>query len=301
MRQSFARVPVAKLCELFGVTRQAFYDNSWHDEEEDHKEQVVLQLISFYRKDMPLIGSVKLYILIQPHLKSIGLRVGRDQVLRILRDNGLVIRRRKRKAITTMSRHRFRKYPNIIKELVVDRPDQLWVSDITYLELIDRFCYLALITDVYSHRIVGFSLSLRLDAQNCIAALQMALNHRQNETASLIHHSDRGIQYCSKDYTGLLDKNHIQISMTENGDPYENAIAERINGILKYEFALNQVFESLEDAYSETIKSVSIYNSKRPHASIDYLTPNQAHQTSGELKKRWKNPKRENAFEEIGF
>ena len=182
-----------------------------------------------------------------------------------------------------------RKYSNLTLELQVISPEQLWVSDITYIRLINGFVYLSLITDAYSHKIVGYSLRKDLSASGCLSALQMALFNREHLQQQLIHHSDRGCQYCCKEYVDLLNENNIAISMTNNGDPYENAIAERVNGIIKSEFNLYSSQFSF-DQTSELIKETIVaYNQFRPHASCDYLTPDQAHQKSGALKKRWKN------------
>lgn len=172
--------------------------------------------------------------------------------------------------------------------MTVDQPEVLWVSDITYLTLRQGYCYLTLITDAYSRKIVGYRLNPTLHATGCVEALHQALGQRQYPEQALMHHSDRGLQYCSELYTDLLTKHTIQISMTEQGDPYENALAERINGILKQEWALDQVFESFDQALKAVDRAVYHYNHSRPHASCDYLTPTQAHTRSGTLPKRWK-------------
>lgn len=182
-----------------------------------------------------------------------------------------------------------RKYSNLIRELEILRPEQLWVSDITYIRLANEFAYLSLITDAYSRKIVGFSLRKDLSSEGCITALQMALEHRKYPHQQIIHHSDRGSQYCSKEYVELLNDNQIAISMTENGDPYENALAERVNGIIKSEFKLYGSSLGLEETRELVARSIYSYNHLRPHASCDYLTPQEAHSISGRLKKRWKN------------
>jgi putative transposase len=287
MKLDHQKVPMGELCGLFGMTRQAYYESTWQYDRETETEEIIITLIKSYRKDMPLVGGVKLLHLLKPHLVINEITMGRDKLFRILRENGLLIKRKKYRITTTHSKHWFRKYSNIIKGIEVTKPDQVWVSDIPYLELKKGFCYLAIITDVYSHKIVGFNLSQRLDTINCLEALKMALDGKVSNHP-LIHHSDRGVQYCSKDYVALLGKKKVQISMTERGDPYENAIAERINGILKYEFDLKQVFKSFSQAFETTIHGITIYNNQRPHASIDFLTPCEAHKQEGILKKRWK-------------
>lgn len=194
----------------------------------------------------------------------------------------------------------FKKYTNLAKEIIVNATEELWVADITYIELEGRFCYLSLITDAYSRKIVGYCLSENLSANGCIEALQMALRYRTKLTPGLIHHSDRGIQYCSAVYSEILRKHEVLISMTENGDPYENAMAERVNGILKHELGLNEVFVTFKHAEQNVDNAIYMYNYVRPHASCDYLTPGEAHQREGILAKRWKKYPAKRAQEDSG-
>jgi len=203
----------------------------------------------------------------------------------------LIIRKMKRGSTTTDSRHRFKLYPNLIKGLIIDRPHLLWVSDITYLSVYTGYCYLSLITDAYSHKIVGYHVYYNLKTLGLVTALRMALKTLNPDVMQeLFHHSDRGSQYCSDAYVQISTTHpEIRITMTENGDPYENAIAERINGILKSEFNLDQLFQSMSDLKAAFEKSIQAYNGKRPHASCNYLTPNQAHEETGVPLKRWKN------------
>lgn len=239
---------------------------------------------------MPRIGARKLHYLLTGTLQQHGITIGRDKLFDLLDEYGLLVRRRKRKRTnTTDSNHPFRKYPNLVKELEVLRPNQLWVSDITYLSLKDGFCYLSLVTDAYSRKIVGYKLHPSLKKEGPLFALNMALGGLQYPTAqTLIHHSDRGLQYCCAEYTTLLTDRGLTISMTEKGDPYENAIAERVNGILKEEFALDREFGSFEQAQEAVSNAVHVYNHLRPHSSCNYLTPKQAHQQQGQLKTKWK-------------
>jgi len=239
---------------------------------------------------MPRIGTRKLYYLLSDTLQQHSIKIGRDKLFDLLAASGLLVRRRKRrKASTTDANHPFRKYPNLVRELEVNRPDQLWVSDITYLSLSEGFCYLSLLTDAYSRKILGYSLQPSLKKEGPLSALGLALATLQGRAKDpLIHHSDRGMQYCCADYTALLQYNDISISMTEKGDPYENAIAERVNGILKDEFLLDQTFDSYEQAASAVTDAIHIYNNLRPHASCGYLTPQEAHQKQGLLKAKWK-------------
>ncbi|MFD1145404.1 IS3 family transposase [Larkinella insperata] len=218
------------------------------------------------------------------------MKMGRDAFFDLLAANRLLIRRRRRKVITTFSRHRFRKYPNLIKGLVVDRPNQLWVADITYWFTQYGCLYISLVTDAYSKRIMGYAVAPNLQAVNCKNALQMALEQIDREVGKyLIHHSDRGIQYCSGEYVSLLDSYHVQISMTESGDPLENAVAERVNGIIKNEYLAHQPVYSLAQAQAVLKQAVYLYNYKRPHFSCDMLVPQDAHQKEGHLKRRWKS------------
>lgn len=224
----------------------------------------------------------------QAFLTAHSFQIGRDAMFDLLAERGLLVTKRKRRGpITTLSKHRFKKYPNIIRDFIPIAPNQLWVSDITYIRLVDGFAYLSLITDAYSRKIVGFYLSKDLSAQGSLRALKMALANNPN-IVGLIHHSDRGVQYCCDAYVKLLQDNNVKISMTEKGDPLENAIAERVNGILKQEL-LEEVFQSFEAAQKEVAIACSTYNHLRPHGSINNLKPADAHLQTGEINKRWKN------------
>ena len=204
----------------------------------------------------------------------------------------MLIRQRKRKAVTTDSRHWMRKYPNQIKELEVVRPEQLWVSDITYIRLVNQWGYLSLITDAYSHQVMGHSFRTDLSAEGCIDALKRALQARAYPQLPLIHHSDRGSQYCCEAYVKLLYDHQVTISMTQSGNPYDNALAERLNGILKNEFNLYECRIPFEAAAQRIAGNIKAYNELRPHDSCNLLTPQQAHKKQGPLAKKWKNYKK---------
>ena len=238
------------------------------------------------RKKMPRLGGRKLLEILEPRFPE-ELKLGRDSFFNFLREHRLLVRKRRRKVYTTNSSHWLRKYDNLIKDFISTAPSQLWVSDITYIETKDGFAYLSLITDAYSRKIVGWSLGDTLEAKHSISALKMALKQR-TESANLYHHSDRGIQYCSDGYVKLLRKHNIQISMTENGDPLENAIAERV-GILKGEWLNDLKLKSKIQAENQLKKIIYTYNHFRPHGSINMLTPYKAHLQSGLLQRRWKN------------
>ena len=224
---------------------------------------------------MPKIGTRKLYYLLENELRL--LKVGRDKLFKILKANQLLIRPKRKYHITTNSHHRFRKHKNQIKELEFTRPEQIWVSDITYIGNRKNPSYLALITDAYSKKIVGYNVSDSLNVRGSLSALEMALKNRKYRNEPMIHHSDRGLQYCSNEYQKILVKNDILSSMTEQYDPYENAIAERINGILKQEFDIDKDNTTLEIKRELVHNSIEIYNNYRPHLSNYMLTPNQMH------------------------
>lgn len=285
------------LCGLFGKTRQAFYDRKWRSEKRSMEDELILQEVLAIRKDLPKVGGRKLHYMLQQFMQDHSISMGRDQLFELLSEHKLLIKQRKRKVTTTDSNHRFRKYPNLIKSLDILRPEQLWVSDITYLQTRGGFCYLSLITDAYSHKIVGYSVENNLSTDGCVKALQMALISRARNTGCLIHHSDRGIQYCSRVYVGILESNAIQISMTQKGDPHENAIAERVNGILKRELNLYQAFTGIDHAQNVVHESIHKYNHRRPHLTCDFLTPEKAHSMEGQLTKRWKNYYRKSSNE----
>ena len=225
-------------------------------------------------------------------------KIGHDTLFDLLADCGLLITKRKRRDfITTLSKHRFKKYPHIVRDFIPIAPNQLWVSDITYIHLTEGFAYLSLITDAYSRKIVGFYLSKDLSAKGPLAALKMALSSNPVRNG-LIHHSDRGVQYCCDEYVKLLGHCEIRISMTEKGDPLENALAERVNGILKQEL-LEEVFSDYSTAQTKVAIACSTYNHLRPHGSIDNLKPFEAHQLSGAIKKRWTNYWQKNKGKEV--
>jgi len=276
------------VCELFGKSRQAYYQRSRYKYREEVKSEILLQLVEKERKLMPRIGGRKLLELIQPRLPQ-ELYMGRDTFFEFLGDNGLLIRKRRHRVRTTYSNHWLHKYPNLIKEYTPGQAHQLWVSDITYLETKEGFCYLSLVTDAYSRKIIGWEVGATLEAKHTVKALQMAINQLPKRSRDVIHHSDRGVQYCCDDYVKLLTKNHFKISMTENGDPRENAIAERINGILKVEWLNQMKLESRAEAIEQLKQIIKIYNQNRPHSSLDMKTPEFAHKQSCVFKKHWKN------------
>lgn len=288
MRRFYPSVGVARLCGLFGKSRQALYDADWRQTDELMQEELIVEMIKGIRKGLPKLGGMKLYNLLKEKITEHGIKIGRDAFFRLLQQNGLLVKKKRKYVLTTMSKHHFKRWPNLIENLIVDQPEELWVSDITYLRTETGFAYLFLVTDAYSRKIMGYHLSQDLKVKGCIIALNKALKARQYHGRELIHHSDRGIQYCCDQYVTLLLANKIQISMTQSGSPYDNAIAERINGILKTELGLDKTFRSYSDAIEPLAQSIYAYNNLRPHMSCDYLTPQQAHGKKGKLNKRWK-------------
>ena len=216
---------------------------------------------------------------------------GRDAFIEMLRKHGLMVRiKRRRRYKTTDSEHNYRKYPNLIKEIVPTRPNQVWASDITYVETSEGVCYLSLITDLYSHKIVGWSVGPTLETTFPIEALNMAYKEIDEETARyLIHHSDRGCQYCSQAYVSILKRHGTSISMTQSGDPLENAVAERANGILKTEWLYKMTIPTRKACKKELTRIIAFYNEERPHMSIGNQTPSVAHTQYGPQQRMWKN------------
>jgi len=284
---------------VFGKSRQAYYALEKRSRKEALDTDLIVSFVLKERKYQPCIGTRKLHGLLGETFSQYGVKVGRDRLFEVLRDYALLVQKKKRYAVTTNSRHWMKKYTNLILDVTVDRPDQVWVSDITYIRLKEGFCYLSLITDLYSRKIVGWHCSDSLETAGSMKALKMALKGRKHKDRSLIHHSDRGIQYCSYEYTGLLKKRGIEISMGEVGNPYENAVAERVNGILKSEFMLSETFETLWHAQKHVEESVQIYNERRPHLSCESMTPEQAYGQEGLLKKRWKNYQKKGSLAKV--
>ena len=279
---------IQTLCSLLGYSRQAFYKYVKQSEKEALQHDLILQEVLKIRKTLKRLGTRKLLFKMEGFMREHHIEIGRDAMFDLLATHKLLIRKRKHRVpVTTFSDHWMRKYPNLIVDFIPTAPNQLWVSDITYITLKDDFAYLSLITDAYSRKIVGFCLSETLSADGCIKALQMALKNNP-QLGRLIHHSDRGSQYCCADYVSILDKHFVKISMTQSGDPLENAIAERVNGILKDEL-LEKIYINYQEAKQAIAAAISIYNYQRPHSSIDMLTPIEAHLREGELKRRWKN------------
>lgn len=300
MKNNFQHIGLAKLCGWLGITRQAYYQNSWKAIDTTIEEELVLQQVKQIRQNHPRLGTRKLYEKLHPFMLENSIKLGRDALFNLLSANHLLIRKRKRRIQTTNSYHWLRKYPNLIRDFVPTSSNQLWVSDITYWKInTNEHLYISFITDAYSHKIVGWHVAETLEAIQSIVALKKALSAFEGaeSLSPLTHHSDRGIQYCSKEYVKLLQDYNIQISMSENGDPLENAIAERVNGIIKEEYLDAYEVNNIKEA-KELLDSVIMrYNDDRPHMSISNLTPNQIHHSPNPIKieKLWKNYYQKNA------
>jgi putative transposase len=283
----YGQYSVRYFCELFGKSRQGYYAQQHCQQKQSLRDTLVLKLVREIRLQLPRCGVSKLQHLLQPSFAEHGIKMGRDGLYDLLGAHGYLVRYRRRKPYTTDSSHRFKKYPNLIRDMTITAGGQLWVSDITYLRLTKGYCYLSIITDAYSRKIVGYKLHPDLGSLGPITALKMAVSQR-TDTGPLVHHSDRGTQYCCREYVEMIGEYGIRLSMTENGDPYENAIAERVNGILKEEMMLNRTFENFTQAATACSQAIDTYNELRPHASCDYLTPSKAHQCRGVLRQRWR-------------
>ena len=265
---------MGKICAVYEHSRQAYYKHREVEEKRQEEEKEVVAEVMQVRRRQPKAGGRKL----QKMLSLKGLEIGRDKLFDILRDKELLVKKKKKYIRTTQSVHRFKKYKNLIKERVVRKPEEIFVADITYIDTMEGYRYLSLITDKYSRKIVGYALSDSLSIEGSLKALKMALKGIKNPE-KLTHHSDRGIQYCSKKYVGLLNKNSVKISMTEDNHVYENALAERVNGILKDEFMLGEKLPSHKTAEKMVKEAVHIYNNERLHMAISYMTPEQKHAT----------------------
>lgn len=267
---------LASSCSYFGYSRAAYYD--WRDrrEREETSHGLVLDLVREHRAIHPRIGGKKLYKLIGPDLKGMGFKIGRDKLFDLLRSEDLLVKRKKKYAVTTQTFGRFSKYEDHFNGKVLTSVDQAWVSDITYIRVGDSFRYLFLITDAYSRKIVGWCLGNSLESKWAVDALRMALRGC-SKSKGLIHHSDRGFQYCSKVYTAVIKKAKMISSMGEAGNCYDNAMAERVNGILKTEYLLDGRFGSEREAFAAVKHAVWAYNEKRPHASLGMEIPGDVH------------------------
>jgi putative transposase len=263
--------------QCFGITKQAFYQRIKSNNKKEIESVKIKNLIAVFRKDQPKMGIAKLHLDMKEGLTNINVKMGRDKLFTFARNHDLLIKKTKLYHITTDSKHFYYKSPNRIKNILPTRAEQVFVTDITYIKLESRHAYLALVTDLYSKKIMGYKLDDNMKVELVKDALKMALNNCIHDRESIIHHSDRGIQYCCPDYSEFATKAGLVLSTTEKYDPYENAVAERINGILKYEFGLIRTIPNLEIAKKMIQQAVEVYNNKRRHRSLEMKTPNFAH------------------------
>jgi putative transposase len=229
------------------------------------------------------LGGRKLHHQIRDSLQAQGIKFGRDKLFALLKKHQMLIVPKRRYVKTTMSKHWLRKYPNLVKDIVVKRPDEVWVSDITYLKTDEGNCYLNMVTDAYSRKIMGYAVADNMEAVQMKQAFLMAVNNRKNYEHPLIHHSDRGLQYCSSEYVSIAAKYQIKMSMTENGDPYENALAERMNRTIKEEFGLGNLLRSKLQAKLLVEEAINLYNNHRPHLSLNMKTPESVYKQKSQL------------------
>jgi transposase InsO family protein len=290
MKGLYRWVSLSRLCRLFKLSRQAYYQHFWLLSDLTVEQELIVEQVKSIRQTHPVLGARKLYCLLQPFLIENQIKMGRDALFDLLAVNKLLVRKKKRAVQTTFSRHWFRKYPNLTKNWRPGKPNQLWVADITYVPVRNSFLYLNLITDAYSHRIMGASIGASLASVYTCQALEQALENYPTMTEELIHHSDRGFQYCCSDYVNLLHDHRIKISMTQTGDPLENPVAERINGIIKNEYLTHLSIHDVDSATEVLPEVIRRYNDERPHESIGMQTPSTVHQNNLLINRNW--PKR---------
>lgn len=292
MKDTHPNISLGRLCRLLGITRQAYYQHFARLEETSFAHELVVKQVHRIRKRHRRMGCRKLYELLEPFLLEHQIKLGRDGLFKLLSQHNLLVHTQRRTPYTTNSFHWLRKYPNLIVDINLTSKNQLWVSDMTYWKVKGKYIYISLITDAFSHKIVGYHVADNMRSVESLQALKMAisgLNKEPDSHLKLVHHSDRGIQYCSSEYVELLRFHNIAISMTENSDPRENAIAERVNGIIKNEYLRYYQVENLHQAKKTLKQAISYYNQERPHMSIDMLTPEVVHECNLPKPRFWKS------------
>ena len=276
-----------------GLSKQAYYQRVKAFEIEKITNNKVIEMVIEYRKKLPKTGTCKLHVYLQPKFIESNIKMGRDALNDLLRSRGMLIRKTKRYFVTTDSNHFFRKAPNLLTDLDINHSEQVFVSDITYIKTDAGHAYLALVTDAYSRKIMGYSLQNNMKVGMVKDALNMAYKNCIFSHKNIIHHSDRGIQYCCPDYSEFAENKGFKLSTTQQYDPYENAIAERINGILKYEFGLKYTIKSVEIAQAIIKEAVELYNNDRMHWSLDLKKPQEVHlQYNKQKNKSYKREKK---------
>lgn len=265
---------------MFGISRQSVYQKEHHHSFRQKELELVKREVVKVRMQMPRLGTRKLYYLLEERFKEISVKLGRDAFFELLKSENMLVKPKKNYTKTTNSKHWLRKHPNLFLGLIIKGPEEVFVSDITYIKSQERTHYLSLVTDAFSRKIMGYHLSDDMGSESVVKALRMAVKNKKTNKPS-IHHSDRGLQYCSELYQKELRENNITPSMTEGYDCYQNALAERVNGILKNEFLIYKCKngKELNQLVSE---SIQIYNNKRPHLNLNMKTPNFVHQKTDE-------------------
>jgi transposase InsO family protein len=269
---------------VFGLTKQGYYQRIKRDIKRAERDRFILMLVAEIRKELPRCGTRKLQIYLREWLKEAGIKIGRNALFDLLRNNEMLVKRTKRFHITTDSRHSFKKSPNLIKDSEITHSEQAIAADITYLKTDDGYAYLAILTDLYSKKIVGYCVANNMRVELVKQALKMAHKNKIFKDTETIHHSDRGIQYCCPDYKQFANTLGFKMSNTQQYDPYENAVAERVNETLKYEFGLKRKFVNLEELEKAVAQAVWIYNNKRVHWSLGLRTPEEVHQSYDSVK-----------------
>jgi putative transposase len=281
-------VSVDWLCDFFDKSRQAYYQIRHRKDKVGVEHAVIIDYVNAHRQKMPKLGTRKLHDMLQEQLKKSEIKCGRDKLFLILGKAGMLQRPRRANHCYTRSLPLSRHFPNLVKDMTIDKPEQVWVSDTTGLPVRDGLGYLTLTTDSYSKRIMGYNAQRTKKCNGAIATLKMALSQRCYPHRQLTHHSDGGNEYFNHEYLQILVDAHVKASCTAPSSPQENPVAERLNGILKNELLLVEDDRTFEEVLKKLPEAIRIYNELRPHASIDYLTPVKAHQSSGKLRKRWK-------------
>lgn len=269
-------------CKLFGFSRQSVYQGETRNKIRVVELAKVKSFVMDLRMRMPQLGTRKLYHLLENEFKRNNLKIGRDALFDFLRSENMLVKPKKNYTKTTNSKHWLRKHPNLYASTIINEPEQVMVSDITYIKTYEKTHYLSLVTDAYSRKIMGYHLSDDLSAESVVKALRMAVKNKRSIKPS-IHHSDRGLQYCSETYQKELRKHNIKSSMTDGYDCYQNALAERINGILKNEFLYIKC-RNKDELKKQISESIEIYNNERPHLSLQFKTPNFIHEKNREKK-----------------
>ena len=275
-----ARRRTDQVAKVLGYSRQYYYKIRNSEVNKSASEEKIKELVQSERKVLSRIGTRKLHYKLRDEFIAQEIKCGRDKLFKHMRQWSMQIQPKRRYVQTTNSKHWLRKYPNLTKGIGLDHADQLWVSDITYIKTQEGNCYVNMVTDAYSKKIMGYTISDNMETQSVIGAYKMALKNKVNKSIETIHHSDRGLQYCSKEYIELSLNNNCKISMTENGDPYENALAERMNRTIKEEFGLGAIIKSKLVEKLLMDEAVLLYNEYRPHLSLNYKTPNEVYKKS---------------------